>query len=174
MRATMKRQTTHIGRRRPRRAELQQHTAPGGAFAHHMPTVVGQIQRVIDVNMQAVWTRILTLTPGAQKVAIPIKHDHRMRATVKNVDLIPTVGADRGNVTKLPAIGQFRPVFDHLVTMLTSAQNDGHTPLPVLCCCLVLQQAVRPLARNVSPDIFQHTGNVHLPVTLRRAARHMR
>ena len=44
-----------------------------------------------------------------------VKHHHRMRPTVKGVDVVGGVYPHRGHFLEPPAIGELRPVFHHFV-----------------------------------------------------------
>jgi hypothetical protein len=114
--------------------DLQQHLAIGRTFANEMAEIVGAVKQVVFVNMQAVGARELPLSPGAQEVAVTIEHDHRMFAAIKYVDLVLAVDGDRRDVLEFPAVGQFCPVFDYLISVFASAQNCCHCAAPL---CLI-------------------------------------
>src|SRR6202022_3874547 len=117
---------THVRRRLPGNAELEQHLAFGCAFSHHMPAIVCAVKDVVGVDMKAVRARVHAFAPGAQKVSVAVEHHHRVFAAVEHIDLVLAVDRDRGDILELPAGGQLRPVFYDTVTMLAATHNDSH------------------------------------------------
>ena len=116
----MERLAAHVRRRLAGSAQLEQHLALGGAFAHHVAAVVGQIQRVVHVDVQSMRARILAFAPGAQELTVAVEHHHRVLAAVEDVHLVLAVDRDRAHVLEFPAVRQFRPVLDDFVAMLAA------------------------------------------------------
>jgi len=87
----MKRLTAHIGRRFAGHAELQQDFPVERDLADKMPAIVGEEHRVIGGHEHAVRPRVLVFTPGAQKVAVTIEHQHWVVAAVKDIDIVVAV-----------------------------------------------------------------------------------
>ena len=89
-----------------------------------MVAVVGAVERVVAVDVDAVRAAEQAFAPGAQEVAVAVEHHHRMLAAVEDVDAVLAVDGDRRDVAELPAVGQLGPVLDHAITMLAAAQDD--------------------------------------------------
>jgi hypothetical protein len=67
------------------------------------------------------------LAPGAQEIAVPVKHDHRVFAAVKGIDMVVVIDGDGGDIVEAPAIRQLRPVIMDLVTVLAFTEDGaGH------------------------------------------------
>src|SRR5438874_11810872 len=64
------------------------------AFADKMPAIIGQVDRLVWAHMDAMRPRVLPLAPGAQEVAVAVKHHHRVFAPVEAVDVVVIVDAD--------------------------------------------------------------------------------
>ena len=95
MGAAVERLAAHIGRRLAGNAELEQHLAAvQPAFADKMPAIIGQVDRLVWAHMDAMRPRVLPLAPGAQEVAVAVKHHHRVFAPVEAVDVVVIVDAD--------------------------------------------------------------------------------
>jgi hypothetical protein len=88
--------------------------------------VVGQVEDVVGVDVQAVRARVLALAPGAQEVARAVEHDHGVLAAIEHVDVVLAVAGHRGGVLEPPALGELRPVLHHAVAVLTAPKNDRH------------------------------------------------
>ena len=76
--------------------------------------------------MDAVGVLEHALTPGAQEVAVAVKHYHRVLAAVEGVDVVVVIDSHRGNVGEGPTVGQLGPVIAYFVAVLAFAENDGH------------------------------------------------
>ena len=126
VRAAVKRLTAHISGRFPRNAELQQYLAVERAFAHEMPAVVGQIDRIVRSHMDAVRPRVLALAPRPQEISPSVEHDDRVLATVEDIDVIVVVDPDRSDLLERPPLGELRPILDDAVFEIAGADNDRH------------------------------------------------
>jgi hypothetical protein len=96
--AAVERLTAHKGRRLARHAELQQDLPIQRDLADKMPAVVGEEHCVVLGHMNPMRPRVLSLTPGAQKVAVAIEHHHRVVAAIENVDIVAAVHPDPANL----------------------------------------------------------------------------
>jgi hypothetical protein len=84
-------------------------------------TVVSTEERAIGARGDAMGAREDAFSPRAQEIAVAIKHHHRMRPTVKGVDVIVGVYPNRSHFLESPAIGELRPVFHHFVGIVACA-----------------------------------------------------
>src|SRR5580700_4356866 len=129
--AAVERLAAHIRRRLAWDAELQQHLAVfEPAFAHEMAAIVGQVDRLVPADMDAVRAGILSLAPGAQEITLAIEHHHRMVAAIEDVDIVLRIDANRADFLEGPAVRQFRPVLDDAVFEVAGADNDRHALSP--------------------------------------------
>src|SRR5262252_1158951 len=121
----------HEGRRLARNSNGELDPSRGGALAHGVIAVVGAIERVVCIDVEAVRAAEHTLPPGAQEISLAVEHHHGMLPAVENVNLVLAVDCDRGDVLERPTVRQFRPVFHHPIAMLTTAQNYRHSCPPI-------------------------------------------
>src|SRR4029079_9826922 len=91
-----------------------------------MAGIVGQVERVVDIDVDAVRARKLALAPRAQEIAFAIEHDDRMLAAVERVDAVLAVDRDRRDVLELPAFGKLCPVLDDSIAVLAAPQDRCH------------------------------------------------
>jgi hypothetical protein len=123
----MKRLAAHIGLRLSGDADLQQHPAVEGAFAHKMTAVIGQPDRVVRPHMNSVRPRILAFAPGAQEIAVAVEDADRVSAAAEGVDIVAPVDADGRDIGVEFITGrQFRPVLEDLVAEAVGSENDRH------------------------------------------------
>ena len=132
VRAAMERLAAHEGRGLAGHADGELDLAGGRAPAHGVVAVVGAIERVVAVDVQAVRAVEHALAPGAQEIALAVEHHHGVLAAVEDVDLVLAVDGDGGDVLEGPAVGQLGPVLHHAIAMLAAAQYDRHCNLR--CC----------------------------------------
>ena len=132
--AAVERLVAHEGRRGAGHAERHQHLAFQRAAPDGVAAVVGEVERLVRADMDAVGARILSLTPGPQEIALAVEDDHRVLAAVEHIDLVPAVHRYGRDIAKLPAVGQLRPVLDDPVTVFAAAQNDRHEALSCVLC----------------------------------------
>src|SRR6266853_107253 len=102
-------------------ADGQQDLALGGDLANRMVAVIGAVEVVVAVDVDAVGAAEQAFAPRAQELAVAVEHHHRMLATIEDIDTVLAVDGDRGDVAELPAVGQLGPVLDHAITMLAAA-----------------------------------------------------
>src|ERR1700728_938984 len=76
--------------------------------------------------MQSVRMTEDSLAPGTQELAVMVKHHHRMFAAIECINIVVPIYSDRGDLEKRPALRQFCPVLNHLVAILTGADNYRH------------------------------------------------
>src|SRR4029078_9704348 len=93
------------------------------------------------------------LAPGAQEVALPIEHHHRVLAAVEDVDLVLACNGDGRYVLEGPTVGKLGPVLDHAVAMLAAAQYDRHVNLPSQH---IFAPALALISRRMSPGPSHH------------------
>jgi hypothetical protein len=92
--AAVERLSAHKRRGLAWNAELEQNLAVQGDLAHEVAPVVGQEHRVVRRYVDAVRSRILTLTPRPQEIAFPVEHDHRVLAAIEDIDIVFGVDTD--------------------------------------------------------------------------------
>ena len=110
-------------------ADGQQHLALGGDLADRVVAVVGAVEVVVAVDMDAVGAAEQAFAPRAQEVAVAVEHHHRMLAAIEDIDAVLAVDRHRRDVAELPAVGQLGPVLDHAITMLAASEDYGHVTL---------------------------------------------
>src|SRR3954452_25594150 len=91
-----------------------------------MVAVIGAIEIIFAVDVQAVRPAEQAFAPAFYEIALAVEHDHRMGASIEDVDAILAVDGYRGHVCEIPALGQFRPVLYDAIAMLARAENDRH------------------------------------------------
>ena len=121
MGAAVERLAAHERRRLVRDADGQQHLAVGRAFAHRVVAVIGAVEIVVGVDVQAVRAVEQPFAPAFDEIAIAVEHHHRVLAAIEDVDAVLAVDGDRGDVREIPAVGQLRPVLHHAIAMLARA-----------------------------------------------------
>ena len=119
--APVKRFTTHEWRRLAAQPQREEHLALQGTLAHGVITVVRTEERPIGACSDAMGAREEAFPPRPQEVALAVEHHHRMRPTVKSVDIVIGVDPNRGDFLEPPAIGELRPVFHHFVGIVACA-----------------------------------------------------
>ena len=70
------------------RADHQQQLPLRGELAERVIATVHTIDRAVWADLQAVRYGENALTPGTQQCAVPVEHDHRVRAPIENVDSV--------------------------------------------------------------------------------------
>ena len=75
--------------------------------------------------------------PGAQQIAIGIKHCNRVLAAIEGIDPILPVDADRCAVTQGNFVRQLRPIVVDLKGVLASPELNRHALSP-LCSAICL------------------------------------
>src|SRR5262249_29519330 len=133
MGAAVERLAAHKDGRLSGDTDFEQHLAFGGAFAHAMGAVVGHVEAVVGTYVNAVRAGPQPLAPGRQKIAVAIKHHHRVFAAVEGVDPILAVDADSGDFLEGPAVGELSPVVDDAVSEVASADDVRHSGSSLLC-----------------------------------------
>ena len=113
--AAVKRLAAHERRGLVRDADGQQHLAVGRALAHGVVAVIGAIEIVVGIDVQAVGAVEQAFAPARDEIALAVQHHHRMVAAVEDVDAVLAVDRDGSGVGQAPAVRQLRPVFDHAV-----------------------------------------------------------
>src|ERR1051325_298581 len=114
-----------------RNAECHQHAAIERAVAHGMVAVIGQPDRVVRRDMHAVRPGEQALAPGAQQVAVLVKHSDRVLAAVEGVDILLAVDPDRGAIPEHDLVRDLRPAFLDLEAPLAATEPHRHPVLPL-------------------------------------------
>ena len=109
--AAVKRLAAHERRRLVRDADRQQHLSVGRALAHGVVAVIGAVEIVVGIDVQAVGAVEQAFAPAGDEIALAVQHHHRMFAAVEDVDAVLAVDRDGGDVGKAPAVRQFCPSF---------------------------------------------------------------
>src|ERR1700722_4828738 len=94
-----------------------------------MVAIVGAVERVVAVDVDAVGAAEQAFAPRAQELAVAVEHHHGMLAAVEDIDMVFAVDGDRRHVAELPAVGQLRPVLDHAITMFAASKDYRHCSL---------------------------------------------
>ena len=144
--AAVERLAAHVRRRLVRNADRQQHLAVGAAFAHGVVAVVGAIEIVVGVDVQAMGAAKQAFAPACDEIAVAVEHDNRMVAAVEDVDAVLAVDRDGGDVGEPPPLRQLCPILHHAVAMFARAESGRHVFLPGVSlvgeeCCRDLNEA---------------------------------
>ena len=91
-----------------------------------MVAVIGQPDRVVGRDMDAVRPAEDAFAPGAQQVAVFVEHRDRVVAAVEGVDVVVAVDADRGDIAEHDLVGDFGPVFVDLEGIGAVAEPNRH------------------------------------------------
>jgi len=78
----VKRLAAHERRRLVRDADGQQHLAVGRALAHGVVAVIGAIEMVVGIDVQAVGAIEQAFAPAPEEIPLAVQHHHRMVAAV--------------------------------------------------------------------------------------------
>src|SRR5882724_9668319 len=89
------------------------------AFPHRMVAVIGAVEMIVRVDVQPMRAAEQAFAPASDEIALAVEHDHRMGATIEDVDAILAVDRNGSNVGEIPTVRQLRPVLHHAVAMLT-------------------------------------------------------
>src|SRR6185503_1091333 len=119
----------HVRRGVAWHAELEEDFPLRRALAHDVAAVIGAIEDVVCVDVQAMRARERALSPRPDEVALTVEDDHRVLAAVEAVDAVLAVHRDGGHVLELPPFRQLGPVLDHAVAVLACAENGRLVPL---------------------------------------------
>ena len=88
---------------------VEEQLARGRELADRVVEVVGQVDRVVGADGDAVRPREQPLAPGAQELAVPVEDDDRMLAAVEDVHAVARVDGDADGLDEAPAGGQPLP-----------------------------------------------------------------
>src|ERR1700745_2865247 len=116
--AAVKRLPAHVGCGFVRNADCEQNFAIGRALPHGVVAVVGAVQMILSVDVEPVSTRKQSFTPAVDEMAVTVQDYHRMGAPIENIDPIPTVDSDGGDVLEVPTLRQLFPILNHAIAML--------------------------------------------------------
>ena len=72
-----------------------------------MVAVIGAIEIVVGVDVQAVGAIEQAFAPALDEVTIAIEHHHRMFAAIEDVDTVLAVDGDGRDVGEVPSAGSF-------------------------------------------------------------------
>ena len=89
-----------------------------------MVLVVGAVGDAVGGDQQPMGASEDPFTPGAQKIPIRRKDQHRMLSPGEEVDPALCVTGPGGDAAERPAPGQAAPVMDHLINEIAAA--DPH------------------------------------------------
>src|ERR1019366_9510657 len=126
MRAPIERVAAHIRRWFAGHANLRQHPTVLRHVPHRVVAVIGAPQRVVRRDIDAMRAHEQALAPGAQEPPLAVEHHHRVRAAVKDKNVVAAVDPDRGDLAIGPARGQGAPVLDHLIPVRAVADYFRH------------------------------------------------
>src|SRR5262249_29222679 len=120
----MKRLSTHKGRGLPRNTQGEEHLALQGALADGVIAVVCTKHRGIGPHGNTMGARKHPFTPGAQEMPLAVENHHRMRSTVKGIDIVLCINPNCGDFPKRPALRELRPGFYDFVSIMSYPQCD--------------------------------------------------
>src|ERR1700730_1501823 len=126
----MERLAAHILCRLAGDADLEQHLAVERAFAHEMPAIISQIDRIIGSRMGAVRSWVLALPPRPKEIAIAVEDHDRMLAPAKGVDVVFRVYGDRRHLLERPGVGQLCPILDDPILEVARTNDVRHLRSP--------------------------------------------
>ena len=129
VRAAMERLAAHEGRRLAGHTDGELDLAGGRASAHGVIAVIGAVEIVVRIDVQAVRALEDALAPGAQEVALAVEHHHGVLAAIEHVDLVLAVDGDSADIHELPLVRKLGPVLDYPIAMLATAQHSRHCTL---------------------------------------------
>jgi hypothetical protein len=152
MGAAVERLAGHVGRRLAGNAERQQHLAVERAVPHGMVAVIGQPDRVVGRDMDAVRPGEDAFAPGAQQIARAVEHRDRVVAAVEGVDIVLAVDPDRGAVAEHDLVGDFRPGLVDLEHVVVAAEPNRRHGLPPLIIVIPAQAGTQGKRRNGGPE----------------------
>src|SRR6266446_6214849 len=96
-------------------SQSHQELAIQGEFLYCVYAIIHTIDHIVRANMDAMRPGAEhALTPGAQEVTIAVKDDHRVLATVEDVDVVLRIHCHASHINKLPARRKFFPIFHGL------------------------------------------------------------
>ena len=126
-------------------------TLPSGVhFLDGVVAVVGAVEIVVGVDVQAVRTREQPLAPALEEVALAVEHHHRVLATIEHVDVVLAVDRDRADVGQVPALGELSPVLHHPIAMFAGPQNGHASPPRFASRCGDCRKCKRPAREGLS------------------------
>jgi len=102
-----------------------------------MVAVIGQKDRIVGADMDAVGPVKYPFAPGAQQIAFGIEDGDRVLAAIEGIDPILLVDADRCAVTQGNFVRQLRPIVVDLKGVLASPELNRHALSP-LCSAICL------------------------------------
>jgi hypothetical protein len=79
-----------------------------------MVAVIGAVEMIVGVDMQAVRAAEQAFAPASDEIALAVEHNHRVGAAIENVDAVLAVDRDGSDIGEIPALRQLR----HAVAML--------------------------------------------------------
>src|SRR5262249_7769155 len=123
MRAAVEGLAAHVRGRPAGDADGELNLSKARAPSDRVIAVIGAVEVVVAVDVQAMGAPEDALAPGSQEASRAVEDDHRVGAAVEDVDLILAVDADRGDVRQLPPFRQLAPTLDHPVAMLAASQD---------------------------------------------------
>ena len=78
-----------------------------GALAHGVIAVVGAVEIVVRVDVQAVRAAKQPLAPALDEAAVAVQHHHRVLAAIEHVDAVLAVDRDRADSVRFQPSGSF-------------------------------------------------------------------
>src|SRR6266852_2371667 len=114
--------------RRPLAGDPQrhQHLAVERAVPHRVVAVIGQPDRVVRRDMDAMRPAEHAFAPGAQEIAGFVEDRDRVVAAVEGVDIVMAVDADRGAIAEHDVVRDLRPILLDLEAPLAAAEPFRH------------------------------------------------
>src|SRR5437867_7807429 len=114
-------------------AQGHQELAIQREFLHCVDAIIHAVHHIVRTNMDTMRPGAEhALTPGAQEVAIAVKDDHRVLATIEDVDIVLGVHCRASHIDELPAGWELFPIFHGLKEQHATTDDGGHSMSPLL------------------------------------------
>src|SRR3977135_3559569 len=129
MGAAVERLAAHIGGWLAGDAQGHQHAAGPCSTPRGVVAVIGQPDRVVGRDMNAVRPGEDALAPGAQQIAVLVEYRDRVVAAIEGVYIFLRVGSDRGATAEPDLVRDLRPVLVALEIPPAAAEPLRHRAL---------------------------------------------
>src|SRR5262249_35715432 len=92
-------------------------------LAHGVVAVVGAVELVVGIDVEAVGAPEEALAPAPDEVAVAVEHDHRVVAAIEHVDAVLAIDPDGTDVGQIPSVGKLGPVLDDAIAVFARTQE---------------------------------------------------
>jgi hypothetical protein len=91
-----------------------------------MPPVIGQVEGVAGADGDSVRPLEEPLSPGSQKIPLPVKDHEGVFSPAENIDPVPRVHRRIDDLEKPPPLGKLGPFGMGFIGKFSSAHSDRH------------------------------------------------